>query len=119
MRTEVRELEAVNVLDLRVDVESRERAGRALQLLLERLNVVEVHVRIAHDVDEVTRLEVADLSDHPREQRVGGDVKRHAEAHIAGALIHQAGDLAVGDEELAEHVAGRQGHLLERRRVLG
>ena len=45
------------------------------------------------------------LRHHEREQRVGGNVEGHAEAHVAGALVHEAGQLAIGHIELS-----RAGH---------
>lgn len=59
----------------------------------------------------------AHLSNEPREQRVGGNVERNAEAHVRAALVHLAGQLPLGHVELAEHVARRQGHLAEIRGV--
>jgi hypothetical protein len=55
--------------------------------------------------------QVALLRDHVREQRVAGDVERHAQEDVGAALVQLAGQLAVGDVELEEGVAGRQRHL--------
>ena len=59
----------------------------------------------------------AHVREQAGEQRVGGDVEGHAEAHVARALVHLAAKLAVGHVELREHVARRKSHLLECRRV--
>ena len=45
---EVGEGEAVNVLDVRIDVQSWERTWLTRQLLLQRFNVVQVHVGVTH-----------------------------------------------------------------------
>lgn len=80
--------------------------------------MIEVHVRIAHLEDKLVRLGVGHMGDHVCQERVGGDVEGDAEAEVARALIHQAGEFGSvgrarggeGDEELAEHVAGGEGH---------
>ena len=56
------------------------------------------------------------LGHHVGEQRVAGDVERNAEEHVGAALVQLAGELAVGDVELEESVARRQGHLWNVRR---
>lgn len=68
------------------------------------------------------------MSDHVREQRVAGDVDRHAEAlksrirfiwsalpayHIAGTLVKLAREFAVAHVELAHGRTRRQRHLLD------
>jgi hypothetical protein len=52
------------------------------------------------------------LRHHHGQQRVGGDVERHAEEDVGRALVELAGQPAVGDVELEQAVAGRQRHLL-------
>ena len=100
--------------------ELRERPRIALELLLERLDVIAVDVRVAELVDELVRVRVGHARDHVRQQRVRGDVEGHAEPEVGRALVHEAAELgsrALGlrqrDVELAEHVAGRQRHLPE------
>ena len=85
---EVRGLEAVDVLDVWVHTEHGEGPRRPFQLCLQWLDVVVVHMRVAHRVDEFARLEAAHLRHHARQERVGGDVEGHAETHIARTLIH-------------------------------
>eukprot|EP00411_Alexandrium_monilatum_P097620 CAMPEP_0175802222 /NCGR_PEP_ID=MMETSP0097-20121207/87931_1 /TAXON_ID=311494 /ORGANISM="Alexandrium monilatum, Strain CCMP3105" /LENGTH=525 /DNA_ID=CAMNT_0017113555 /DNA_START=193 /DNA_END=1767 /DNA_ORIENTATION=- len=116
---EVGSLEAVDVLDVRVHAQHGEGPGGPLELRLQGLHVVLVDVRVARGVDEVTGPESADLRHHARQQGVGGDVEGHAQAHVAGPLVHEAGQLPVGHVELAEHVAGRQRHEAQVRRVPG
>jgi hypothetical protein len=59
------------------------------------------------------------LRHHVRQQRVAGDVERHAEEDVGAALVELAGQLAVGHVELEERVAGRQRHLRDLAHVPG
>ena len=77
--------------------------------------MVEVEVRVAQRKDEFARLEIRHLRHHQREQRVGGDVERHAEEKVGAALVHLARERAVGDVELEQRVARRQRHACRRR----
>ena len=47
------------------------------------LQVVEIEVRIAKRVDELTHLEVTLLGNHHRKERIRGDIEWHAEKYIA------------------------------------
>ena len=77
--------------------------------------MVHVDVRVTTSPDEFAHLQVALLRHHVREQRVAGDVERHAEEHVCAALVQLARQLAVGDVELEQRVTGCQRHL----RVVG
>ena len=99
--------------DRGIQLEGGEWIGVAFELRGEGLDVVEVDVGVPQGVDEAARLEVAHLRDHARQQSVRRDVEGHPEAHVAAALVHQARELAIGHEELAEHVAGREGHQVQ------
>mmetsp|Transcript_59988 Transcript_59988/g.173730 ORF Transcript_59988/g.173730 Transcript_59988/m.173730 type:complete len:452 (+) Transcript_59988:330-1685(+) len=79
--------------------------------------MVLIDVRIAQCVNKLAGFQAAHLGHHASQQRVGGDVEGHAQAHVARALVHQARQFPVGDVELAEHVARRQRHLPKVRRV--
>jgi hypothetical protein len=78
--------------------------------------VVEVEVRVAEGVHEVAHPQAGDLRHHVRQQRVGGDVERHAEEDVGGALVQlarqPAGSAVVGRRhvELEERVARRERH---------
>ena len=61
---EIFELELVDVRYVRVDLEIREGVRVPLQLLLQRFDMVRVHMRIAQSVDELTPLQATDLSEH-------------------------------------------------------
>lgn len=110
-----------------------ESARLPLQLRLERVNMINVDVGIAHDVRKGTRDEIAHVSQHMCQQRIASNIKRHAETHVARALVQLAVQvalwlLALGllsrlaaagerDVKLGKHVARRQGHELEVARV--
>ena len=76
-------------------------------------------MRVAEGVDELAGLQAGDLRHHHGQQRIGGDVERHAEEDVGGALVELAGELAVGDVELEQAVAGRQRLLVDVGRVPG
>ena len=61
---EILERELVDVRYVRVDLEIREGVWVPLQLLLQRLDMVGVHIRIAESVVELTTLQATDLSEH-------------------------------------------------------
>ena len=64
-------------------------------------------------MDELARREPGHLRHHQGEQRVRGDVERHAQEDVGRALVELAGELALRDIELEQAVAGRQRHLVE------
>ena len=76
-------------------------------------------MRVAERVDEDAGLEPAHLRHRHGQQRVGGDVERHAEEDVGRALIELARQRAVGDVELEQAMARRQRHRLDLRRVPG
>ena len=118
-------------------------ARLALELDPEGVEVVQVDVGVAHDVYKVAGRQVAHVRQHVRQQRIRRDVERHAEAHVARALVQLAREhaaparrlLALAPRrrggglaprvawkrhvELAEHMARRQGHLGQVGRVPG
>mmetsp|Transcript_5015 Transcript_5015/g.20046 ORF Transcript_5015/g.20046 Transcript_5015/m.20046 type:complete len:323 (-) Transcript_5015:518-1486(-) len=79
--------------------------------------MVEVHMGVTNAMDKVSRLQARDLRDDARQQRVGSDVERHAEAHVTGPLVQQAGQLTICHVELGHHVTRRQRHLRKVARV--
>ena len=87
---------------------SRQRAGRARQLRVRLFHMVAVEVRVAEGMHELAGLKIADLGDHQRQQRVGGNIERHPQEDIAAALVELAAQLAVGHIELEQAVARRQ-----------
>ncbi len=60
--------------------------------------------------DEFPDREIRLLGDHVRQQRVGGDVERHAEEYVGAALVELAGEPPVGHVELEQQVTRREAH---------
>ena len=106
-------LEIKEGLDFRVEPHPGEGTGLAGKLRGNLLEVVPVDVRVARGMDELARLQPADLCDHHREERVGRDVERYAQKDVGTTLIELAGELSVGDVELEQTVAGGQSHLID------
>jgi len=82
--------------------------------------VVGVDVAVATGPDEVAHLQVALLRHHVREQRVAGNVERHAQKDVGAALVQLAAEFAFaagrsgwGHVELEERVARHQRHLVQ------
>lgn len=84
--------------------------GNAFELLLKRLDVVEVDVRVSHTVNEFSTLQSANLGQHAGQKRVGGDVEWNSESNITAALVHLATQFAIRHIELCHNVAGWKGH---------
>lgn len=114
------------------DFQLGERPRLALQLCSESINVVNVDVRVSHDVGKCSRYKIADVGEHVCQQCIARNVERDTEAHVAGSLIQLAVEVAlglvllcrflgvlspsspgVGYVELGKHVAGRQSHALK------
>ena len=72
------------------DLDGRVRVGLAAQLLKELVDVDDINLSVAACPDEFARLEPGLLRHHHGEQRVGGDIERHAEEHVAGTLVQLA-----------------------------
>src|SRR5581483_10990629 len=77
--------EREQILHRRIDTHSRQRARGTRKLQAGLLEMIEIKMRVAEGVDEVAWLEIGDLRHHHRQQRVRGDVERHAEKYIGGA----------------------------------
>lgn len=60
------------------------------QLYIQRIHVVQIHMRVSHRVNKRARCQATDMRQHVREECVGGDIEGHAETHIARALIQLA-----------------------------
>src|SRR5690349_7967272 len=87
MRLVIQELEVFELVledrrRLAFDREPRRRQRRALQLFVGLVEMIEIQVAVAAGPDEVAGGELALLSEHVREQRIGRDVERHAEEHV-------------------------------------
>src|SRR5215475_4115559 len=70
--------EGEQVGDRRIEAHARQGSGRALELQPRLLEMVQVEVGVAEGVDKLAWLEAGHLRHHQRQQRIGGDVERHA-----------------------------------------
>src|SRR5690606_31373263 len=102
---EILEDEILQPPALRIDDEARQFSGGAAQLLAGLLEMVGVKMHVAEAVDEIPDAEPRHLRHHMGEQRVGGDVERHAQKGVGGTLVELAAELAIGDVELEQAVA--------------
>lgn len=72
--------------------------------------MVPVDVGVSADPDEPSGPVAGLLGDHHGEERVFRDVERHAEEHVAGALVQLAVEPVAAHVELEQAVAWRQCH---------
>ena len=79
------------VLRRRIDVHGWQRPRLARELPPRLFQMVEIKVRIAERVDKDSRFESGHLRDGKRQQRIGGDVERHANKYVGRALVELAG----------------------------
>src|SRR5204863_9236895 len=92
---EILEAEIANVFYLWVQFHPRQRPAVPGKLLVRLFQMVPVKMEIAESVNEFARLEIADLRDHHREQRIRRDVERHAQEEIGAALVELAAERVV------------------------
>ena len=105
--------ERVNVSHVRVERHPRQRPWLARQLQLGLIEMIRVQVQVSERVNELARLQSANLCHHQQQQRVRRDVERHTEKQIRAALIQLATQHAVAHIELHQCMARRQRHLVE------
>ncbi|MEQ2217246.1 hypothetical protein XENOCAPTIV_001171, partial [Xenoophorus captivus] len=55
-------------------------------------------------------LESCDVCNHVGEKCITGDVERHPQTHVGGALVQLTGQFSIADVKLTEGVAGGQSH---------
>ena len=79
--------------------------------------MVGVQVDVAKRVHKLARFQVAHLRHHHGQQRVRGDVERHAQKGIRRPLVELAIQSAVVHVKLEQAVARRQRHLIDETRV--
>ena len=76
-------------------------------------------MHVAAGPDEHARLQPAFARQHVGQQRVAGDVERHAEEEVGAALVELQVEPARRDLGLEQAMAGRQRHPLDLARVPG
>src|SRR6266496_5837947 len=92
------------------DHEPRERKRRARELGRHLLQVIEIEMAVTTGPHEIADAKIALLRDQVGEQRIGRDVEGHPQENIAAPLVELARQLAAGDVELEQQVAGRKLH---------
>src|SRR2546423_5306703 len=91
------------------DFESRQRQRLAREKLLDLREMILVDVQVAERVYELAHIQLADVRDHVRQQRVGRDVEGHAEEGVGRALVELAMKNATAlDFKLKDGVARRE-----------
>src|SRR4051794_17374103 len=86
---------AEDVANLRIQPHDRKRIRAARELLTRLIEMVQMKMGIAEGMDEFARLQAGDLRHHHCQQRIGGDVERHAQKYIGGALVELTRKLSV------------------------
>lgn len=74
--------------------------------------MIVIDVYIAKGMNELARFEIAYLSNHQGQQRVGGDVKGYAKEKIGASLIKLTRQFTIGHIELEQKMTGWQRHFL-------
>ena len=82
--------EGEDILYFRVDLHVGELAGCARKLKIRLLKMVCIQVGISKAVDKITRLKVANLSQHDGQEGIGGNIERDTQKDIGTALIQLA-----------------------------
>ena len=72
--------------------------------------MIPVQVAITKRMNELTHIQITLLRNHMGQQGIGRDIEGHAQEQVGAALVELARQLAVGDIELKQTVARRQGH---------
>ena len=68
---------------------------------------------------QIPYLQVSDVSNHVGEQGIAGNIEGNTQPHVSRPLVQLARQLPIGNIELTEAVAGRQGHLINVRHIPG
>src|SRR5690554_4306428 len=72
--------------------------------------VVLIQMTVAKRMNKLPHFQITLLGDHMRQQRVRGNIERHAQKQVGTALVKLTRQLAVGHVELEQAVARRQCH---------
>src|SRR3546814_17455829 len=86
-------------------------AGRGRQWQRDLLQVFAIQVTVAAGPDKVSDFQVALLGYQVSQQGITGDIKGHTQENIGAALVQLAGQSAIGQIEMEECMAGRQGDI--------
>lgn len=92
--------EAEDVLHLGIEAHSGQWTGLSGKLQTHLVEVVLVDMGVAKSVDEVAWLQSTHLRHHHRQQRIAGNIERHAQEDVGTSLIELARKLAIVDVKL-------------------
>ena len=116
---EILVLEVEDGLDLGIDQHLRKGPRLAGELEVNLLEVIGVDMGVACRVDELARLQAADLGYHHREEGVGGYIERHSEESVGTSLVELAGQFPVCNVKLEQAMARRESHFVNFRYIPG
>lgn len=105
--------ELVEGVDVRVQNNCGQWAWVTRQLETGLFEVVGVKVEVTKGVDEFARFQAGYMGDHHCQERIRGDVERHAKKQVGAPLVQLAAQPVVLDEKLEHGMARWQRHLLE------
>lgn len=88
---EIFEGEGVDVADVGIDLQGRERPGLTSELEFCLLEVVGVKMEIAEGVHKVAGFVIEGLGNHHCKEGVAGDIEGDAEKEVGAALVELAG----------------------------
>ena len=110
-------LEFVNYFDFPPPLDRRERIRLSIQLDLQCIDVISVHMCVAELDDKFACLRIGDMRHHVREERVGRDVEGDSKPEVGRSLKHETREprflarfLSKVYIELAHHMTGWQRH---------
>ena len=92
--------ERVDGANFRIDFHSRQWPGGSGQLGFHLFEVIDVEVKIAESVNEVTRLEITYLRHHEGQERIGSDVEWDSQKQIGTPLVKLTTEPSIGDVKL-------------------
>ena len=81
-------LEVEDVLHVGINLHLGQWTRLAGELQIHLFQMIEVQVRVADGVNEVAGLQARHLSHHHQQERIRGNVERHAQEGIRTALVH-------------------------------
>lgn len=108
---EVFVFEIEDIGHFRIEFHLGQGKGLSAELQFYLVQVVEVDVRITEGMDELAGMQTRSLCHHHGEQGVGCNVERYTEENITAALVHLAGELAIGHIKLEKCVTWGKGCL--------
>ena len=80
---EIIEYETENIFLLGIDFNAGQIARAALKLRARLVNMIEIEMRVAQRMHEITGFQIAHLRQHLRQQRIGSNIERHAKENIS------------------------------------